>query len=69
MVHASLWDNTLETRVTGDDPGAFKIPWSAVRRFGAVHEGPLPEKACAEETQIYFGYDLERIPQADKPNF
>jgi hypothetical protein len=60
---------TLETRVTVDDPGAFNMPWSAVQRFRAVHEGPLPEKACAEDTQNYFGYNLEPIPQADKPDF
>jgi hypothetical protein len=60
---------TLETIVRIDDPGAFNMPWSAIQRFRAVHEGPLPEKACAEDTQNYFGYDLELIPQADKPDF
>jgi hypothetical protein len=60
---------TLEALVTIDDPGAFNMPWSAIQRFRAVHEGPLPEKACAEDTQNYFGYDLEPIPQADKPDF
>ncbi|HXJ00223.1 MAG TPA: hypothetical protein VNH44_03305 [Micropepsaceae bacterium] len=61
--------NTLEATVTVDDPGAFNTVWSAIQRFRSVHEGPLPEKACAEDTNNYFGYDLEPIPQADKPDF
>ena len=60
---------TLETMVTIDDPGAFNMSWSAIQRFRAVHEGPLPEKACAEDTGNYFGYDLEPIPEADKQDF
>jgi hypothetical protein len=61
--------STLQALVTVYDPGAFNTPWSAIQRFRAVHEGPLPEKACAEDTHNYFGYDLEPIPQADKPDF
>jgi len=61
--------DTLEAMVTVDDPGAFNMPWSAIQRFRAVHEGPLPEKACAEDTHNYFGYDLEPIPHADRPDF
>jgi hypothetical protein len=60
---------TLEAKVTVDDPGAFNMPWSAIQQFRAVHEGPLPENACAEDTHNYFGYDLEPIPQAEKPDF
>ena len=60
---------TLQAEVTVDDPGAFNMPWSAIQRYRSVHEGPLPEKACAEDTQNFFGYDLEPIPQADKPDF
>ena len=60
---------TLEADVTVDDPGAFNAPFSTIQRLRAVHEGPLPEKACAEDTQNYFGYDLEPIPHADVPDF
>ncbi|HYK79305.1 MAG TPA: hypothetical protein VEU95_06735 [Micropepsaceae bacterium] len=61
--------NTLEATVTVEDPGAFNMAWSGIQRFRAVHLGPLPEKACAEDTQNFFHYDLEAIPQADKPDF
>ncbi len=59
----------LEVDVTIDDPGAFTARWSAVQRFRPVHDGPLPEKACAENNQNYFNYDVEPIPQATKANF
>ncbi len=55
--------------VTIDDPGAFNTRWSAVRQFRRVLLGPLPEKACAENNQNYFNYDVEPLPQADKPDF
>ena len=61
--------NTLEAMVTVEDPGAFNMAWSGIQRFRGVHLGPLPEKACAEDTQNFFNYDLEPIPQADKPDF
>jgi hypothetical protein len=61
--------STLEAAVTVDDPGAFTMPWSAIQRFRAAHEGPLPEKACAEDTENHFGYELEPIPQATTPDF
>src|SRR6266853_3990160 len=59
----------LEVDVTIDDPGAFTARWSAVQRFRPVHDGPLPEKACTENNQNYFNYDVEPIPQATKANF
>jgi hypothetical protein len=61
--------NTLEAMVTVEDPGAFNMAWSGIQRYRGVHLGPLPEKACAEDTQNFFNYDLEPIPQADKPDF
>jgi hypothetical protein len=60
---------TLEVDVTIDDPGAFTTRWSAVQRYRPVHDGPLPEKACAENNANYFSYDVEPIPQANKPDF
>ena len=60
---------TLQVTATVEDPGAFNMAWSGIQRFRAVHLGPLPEKACAEDTQNFFHYDLEPIPQADKPDF
>jgi hypothetical protein len=60
---------TLEALVTVEDPGAFNMVWSGIQRYRSVHLGPLPEKACAEDTQNFFNYDVEPIPQADKPDF
>jgi hypothetical protein len=60
---------TLQAAITVDDPGAFNAPWSAIQRYRAVHEGPLPEKACAENNQNYFSQDLEPLPQASIPDF
>jgi hypothetical protein len=61
--------NTLEANVRIEDPGAFNMPWSALLRFRRVQLGPLPEKACAENNQDFFGYEVEPIPQAGKPDF
>jgi hypothetical protein len=60
---------TLQAEVTVEDPGAFNARWSAIQRFRSVHEGPLPEKACAENNQDFFGLGMEPIPQAVKPDF
>ncbi len=60
---------TLQVGVTVEDPGAFNAPWSASQRFRSVHEGPLPEKACAENNQDFFGLGMEPIPQASQPDF
>jgi len=59
---------TLEADFTVDDPGAFNVPWSAGKRWKRV-PGNLAEEACAENNANYFSYDVEPLPQADKPDF
>jgi hypothetical protein len=58
----------LEVNVAVDDPGAFNMPWSATKRWKRSH-GPLAEEACAENNDVYFTYDIEPMPHADKPDF
>jgi hypothetical protein len=60
---------TLEATVTVDDPGAFTAPWSAIERFRRVQQGPMLEARCAENNAGYFNYEVEPIPQSDRPDF
>lgn len=59
---------TLEVNFTVDDPGAFNMPWSASKRWKRVKH-PLEEEACAENNATFFNYEVEPLPQADKPDF
>jgi len=58
----------LEVNFTVDDPGAFNMPWSAGKRWKRT-QGRLSEEACAENNANYFNYNVEPMPQADKPDF
>jgi hypothetical protein len=58
----------LEVDFTVDDPGAFNMPWSAGKRWKRVGGG-LEEEACSENNNDHFGYDVEPVPHADKPDF
>jgi hypothetical protein len=58
----------LESDFTVEDPGAFNMPWSASKRWKRVN-APLAEEACAENNADYFGYEVEPLPRADKPDF
>ncbi len=60
---------TLEVSFTVDDPGAFYMPWSAIERFRRVQQGPMMEARCAENNVGYFNYEVEPIPQSDRPDF
>ncbi len=59
---------TLEVNFTVDDPGAFNMPWSAGKRWRRV-KARFEEEVCAENNATYFNYDIEPLPQADKPDF
>jgi hypothetical protein len=58
----------LEVNFTAADPGAFNAPWSASKRWLRV-QAPLAEEACAENNANYFSYDVEPLPQAERPDF
>lgn len=59
----------LEAIVTVDDPGAFTMPWSGIERFRRVQQGRMLESRCAENNAGYFNYEVEPIPQSEKPDF
>jgi hypothetical protein len=59
---------TLEVNFTAEDPGAFNMPWSASKRWKRV-QAPLAEESCAENNANYFNYEVEPLPQADRPDF
>jgi len=59
----------LTVEVTVDDPGAFTMPWHAVQRYHRIEQGPMPEESCAENPTNFLGYDMDPIPQAEKPDF
>ena len=59
----------LEVNVNVEDPGAFKMPWNAMQRYRRVEQGPMREAVCAENNARFFDYDVEPIPESDKPDF
>jgi hypothetical protein len=60
---------SIEVTITVEDPGAFTMPWSAMQRYRRVEPGPMVEATCVEGNFNYFNFDLEPLPQADKPDF
>jgi hypothetical protein len=60
---------TLEVAVHVGDPGAFTTPWNALQHYRRVADRPMVEQSCAENNAAWFGYDVDPIPQADKPDF
>jgi len=59
----------LEADVQVEDPGAFTMPWNARQRYRRVTDAPMVEQACAENNAIWFGYDVDPIPEAGRPDF
>jgi len=59
----------LTVDVAVDDPGAFTTPWKAVQKYRRVQQGPMNESSCAESSTNFLNYDMDPIPQADKPDF
>ena len=59
----------LDVTAHVEDPGAFTTPWTALQRYRRVEQGPLREQVCAENNDKFFNYDVDPIPQADKPDF
>jgi len=59
----------LEVTAHVEDPGAFTMPWTALQRYRRVEQGPLREQVCAENNDKFFNFNVDPIPQADKPDF
>ena len=62
---------TLRVSIAVDDPGAFKMPWSAVQiyRWQQRGNGDWDEDICAENNDNYFGYAVAPMPVATPPDF
>ena len=60
---------SLDVDVHVEDPGAFTMPWNARQHYRRTTDGPMIEKVCAENNANWFGYDVDPIPQANKPDF
>jgi len=58
----------LQVEFTVTDPIAFTMPWSAVVTYRPLN-GDWLEVACAENNGVYFRYDSNPFPHADKPDF
>jgi hypothetical protein len=59
----------LTVDVTVEDAGAFTMAWNAVQRYRRVEQGRMNESNCAENPVNFLNYDMDPIPQADKPDF
>ena len=59
----------LTVDVHVEDPGAFTTPWNAKQTYRRVEQGPMRESSCAESPTNFLNYDIDPIPQADKPDF
>jgi hypothetical protein len=60
---------SIEASVRVEDPGAFTTAWTARQHYERSSNGPQVEASCAENNAAWFGYDVEPIPQAARPDF
>ena len=60
---------SLQVLVKAEDPGAFKMAWSAVQVYRLQNPGDWDEDICAENNDSYFNYEMTPMPQANKPDF
>ena len=69
--HFGLIDggNTLQVKITVDDPGAFNMPWSAIQHWRRIHQSALIEDVCEPNNVFFFGYGVAPLPEAEKPDF
>jgi hypothetical protein len=59
----------LEATILIDDPGAFTMPWTAIRRFRRTDARPMQEVVCPENNEGFFHYDIDPMPQDTTPDF
>jgi hypothetical protein len=59
----------IEASVRVEDPGAFTMAWNARQHYQRSNNGPQTESSCAENNASWFGYDIDPIPEAAKPDF
>ncbi len=59
----------LDVTIQVDDPGTFKMAWSARQTYRRTHEEPMLETICAENNSVIFDAAVSPIPQAKKADF
>lgn len=59
----------LEVTIRIEDPGAFTMPWTAIRRFRRNDARPLEEVVCAENNEGFFNFEVDPMPQDHTPDF
>jgi hypothetical protein len=61
----------LQVLIAVDDPGAFKMSWSAIQVYRLQHRGngDWDEDICAENNNSYFNYEMTPMPRANTPDF
>ena len=62
---ARRWKSTCMSRIPARSPRRG----TRCSATGASQQGPMREQVCAENNDKFFGYDVDPIPQADKPDF
>ena len=60
---------TLDVDIRVDDPGAFKMPWSARQVYQRTPQGAMTEQVCAENNTNYFGHNVSPNPMASIVDF
>ena len=59
----------LELTVTVDDPGAFRMPWTARQVYRRAPHDTMEEAVCAENNTDFFGQGFLPIPEAKTRDF
>ena len=67
--HPDPSGKSLELTVTVDDPGAFKMAWTARQVYQRAPHGTMEEAVCAENNTDFFGQGFLPIPEAKTPDF
>jgi hypothetical protein len=60
---------SLEASVHVEDPGAFAMPWNARQHYRRDNGPRWDEQVCADNNASWFGYNVDPIPTASKPDF
>jgi len=61
--------NALQVTATVDDPGAYTMPWTGIQRWKLGPKRDILEQVCAENSEGFYDYPVEPIPQAEKADF
>jgi hypothetical protein len=60
---------TLDVSIRVEDPGAFKMPWSARQIYQRTQQGAMTEMVCAENNTNYFQQNVFPTPMASAADF